>query len=66
MDEEQKAFAEQVAKAINAHWDEQMAKAIDSGDSRGWCVEVKAGTWEWTLWVERTDHGWWITENEGE
>ncbi|MGW7281679.1 hypothetical protein ACWGIV_25950 [Streptomyces sp. NPDC054844] len=53
MDEERKAMAEKVAEAINEFYDEGIAKVEDSGDSRGFYVEMKFAKEEWVLFLER-------------
>lgn len=51
---DQEGMAEVVARALNAYYGEDVARAVDSGDSRGFYVEVKFSfaSSEWSIFLE--------------
>lgn len=51
--ERQEEFAREIAYALREEYSGNVAQAFDSGDSRGFYVEVKLGEEKWALFLER-------------
>lgn len=45
----QEEFAQDIACALNENFGYIVARAMDSGDSRGWYVEVELHNEEWAV-----------------